>query len=234
MLSRKVTNIIRFCLDELLPPIIRDNKYIMYPLFWIWFKGKNVRRFMGFKENFHALTDEEFSSYYEDYDYVANRATDLSEKTIQFILSNLGDDFEKKIVDVGAGSGYLLNRIQEKGYSNLLGIDLVPHSNYSTIRIVSENIENIQYPDKSCDIVICNHTLEHVLNLPKAIQELKRITAEKLIITVPRQRYYKYTFDLHVHFFPQISYLLKYIDIPMENIYYKNIGGDWTVICKMN
>ena len=109
----------------------------------------------------------------------------------------------------------------------------MPKSKFPEINIVTANIESLPFADKQFDIVTCSHTLEHVLDLPKAISELKRV-ARKLIITVPKQRYYNYTFDLHIHFFPQISYLLKYINEPTENITYKNIKGDWTVVVTLN
>ena len=233
MLSRKVTNFIRFILDELLPPALRDNKYFMYPMFWIWFKGKNVLRFMEFKSVFHKLSDEEFTKYYEDYEYIAYRDTDLSSKSIDYIISNLGEDKNKKIVDVGCGCGFVLKKISDAGYKNISGIDIAPSGKYDTIKIDAGNIEQLPFPDNYFDVVICSHTLEHVLDLPKAISELKRVGKEKLIITVPRQRYYRYTFDLHIHFFPQISYLLKYIDMPEDRLIYKDIKGDWTVICNI-
>jgi len=233
MLNRRVTNFIRFVLDELLPPVLRDNYYFMYPLFWIWFKGKNVKRFMKFKSVFHQLSEEEFASYYRDYDYIANRDTDLSNKSIDYIIEHLGEDKNVSIADVGAGTGYVVKQIQNSGYSNVCGVDLVPHSKFDSVEIKVGNVENLPFADNAFDVVICSHTLEHVLDHPKAISELKRIAKTKLIITVPKQRYYKYTFDLHIHFFPQISYLLNSINIAENKVQYKSINGDWTVVCNM-
>lgn len=230
MLSRRVTNFIRYCLDELLPPVLRESKWFMYPMFYIWFKGKNVTKFMEFKSVFHKLTDEEFSQYYEEYDYIANRLTDLSQDSIEYIISNLGNDKSVSIADVGCGCGYVLKQMKSRGYENLTGVDLVEKSLYPDINIVCGNIEQLPFEDNQFDVVVCSHTLEHVLDLPKAISELKRIAKHKLIITVPKQRYYKYTFDLHIHFFPQISYLLKYINEPMSKLSYKNVKGDWSVV----
>lgn len=51
----------------------------------------------------------------------------------------------------------------------------------------SIDIQNIDRPDKSYDIVICNHVLEHVENDVKALQELMRIVADRgfLQLSVP-------------------------------------------------
>jgi SAM-dependent methyltransferase len=245
MLNRRVTNLIRFILDELLPPIVRDNKYFMYPLCWIWFKGKNVKKIMEFKSRFHQLSEEEFADYYKQYEYISNRPTDLSELSIQFIIHNLGEDKTVSIADIACGTCYVLKRIKDTGYHNVHGIDIASQSCYDDIEVEVGNIEHLQYPDHAFDIVICSHTLEHVSDLSKTISELKRVAAKKIIITVPKQRYYRYTFDLHLNFFPQISYLLKYfgtppasqqieskdiVSPPPAKITWKNIKGDWTVI----
>ncbi len=37
------------------------------------------------------------------------------------------------------------------------------------------NIEQIQFPENSFDVIFCNHVLEHVENLPKALSELHRV-----------------------------------------------------------
>ncbi|MDR1758272.1 MAG: class I SAM-dependent methyltransferase [Bacteroidales bacterium] len=101
------------------------------------------------------------------------------------------------------------------------------------VNIIGGNIENMPFEDNAFDVVICNHTLEHVLNIQKAVSELKRITRTKLIVTVPKQRYYHYTLDEHINFFPEVSYLLKALEITDDKAGYKNIGGDWTVIIKV-
>jgi ubiquinone/menaquinone biosynthesis C-methylase UbiE len=235
MLSREKANILRFVLDELMPPILRENKYFMYMLCYIWFKGKHVKRFMSFKHSFYKLTEEEYASFYRDYDdRAASRKTSANKKSIEYIVAHLGDDQTNRILDVGCGKGYVLKQIYDRGYHDLLGIDLVPKSAYDEIRIEEGNVEHLPFADKSFEVVVCTHILEHVLDLPQAIRELKRVAKDTLIIIVPKQRYYKYTFDLHIHFFPQASYLLQYLHLSDEKIEIQNVGGDWAVTCKMN
>jgi ubiquinone/menaquinone biosynthesis C-methylase UbiE len=205
----------------------------MYPFFYIWYKGKNVKRLMNFKSVFHKLSQTEFEQYYKDYDSFPKRETDLNSGSIKFILNHLDSDKKIKILDVGCGYGYILSQIRNLGYKNLLGVDLANQIKYPNISIQISNIEKLPFEDKSFDTVICSHTLEHVINIRQTISELKRVAKKKLIITIPRQKYYKYTFDLHIHFFPQISYFLNLLDMSEQNFTYTNKHGDWTIVCQM-
>lgn len=70
------------------------------------------------------------------------------------------------------------------------------------------------------------HTLEHVRDLVSAIRELRRV-AKRMILIVPRQRPYKYTFDLHLNFFPYPESL--YFSLGKADnaeTFYKDVDGD--------
>ena len=64
-MNRKITNVIRFIMDECLPPILRDSRWFMYPFFYYWFKGKNIELFMDFKSIAYDLTPAKFNKIYE-------------------------------------------------------------------------------------------------------------------------------------------------------------------------
>jgi hypothetical protein len=57
---------------------------------------------------------------------------------------------------------------------------------------------------------------------------LKRIARKQLVITVPCQRYYYYTLDLHIHFFPLKSMLINAMGI--DNHTCVNQAGDLVYI----
>ncbi len=200
----------------------------MYPAFYIWFKGKNVLKNMEFKSVFHKLSKEEYNSYYNEYEYISTRETDLSSKSIEFITRNIQMNKSDKLIEIGCGSGYLLDKISKLGY-NIVGCDLVDVGlSKKGLSFVQGDIESLPFSENEFDVVICNHTLEHIIDVAKAVEELKRIAKKKIIITVPCQRYYKYTFDLHINFFPQDSFLINLMGI--ENYQCKKIGGDWSYI----
>ena len=48
-MNRGLTNAIRFVMDELIPPFIRDSKVFMYPFYLFAYRGKNIKEVMQFK-----------------------------------------------------------------------------------------------------------------------------------------------------------------------------------------
>jgi ubiquinone/menaquinone biosynthesis C-methylase UbiE len=89
------------------------------------------------------------------------------------------------------------------------------------------DVTQLQFQDHAFDTVICAHTLEHVFDIEKALSEVRRVCSKRLIVVVPRQREYRYTFDLHIHFFPY-AYKLQQLMGPRATIY--NVGGDLMAI----
>jgi ubiquinone/menaquinone biosynthesis C-methylase UbiE len=73
---------------------------------------------------------------------------------------------------------------------------------HAAITCVEASIERLPFDDGQFDTVVCTHTLEHVQHLQRAVDELRRVARRRLIVVVPRQRPYRYTFSLHVNFFP--------------------------------
>jgi ubiquinone/menaquinone biosynthesis C-methylase UbiE len=85
----------------------------------------------------------------------------------------------------------------------------------------------LPFGDKSFDTVVCAHTLEHVSDIQRALSEVRRVCRKRLIVVVPCQREYLYTFDLHIHFFPY-AYKLQQLMGPRASIHMA--GGDFVAI----
>ncbi|MDZ7762755.1 MAG: methyltransferase domain-containing protein [Desulfovermiculus sp.] len=73
---------------------------------------------------------------------------------------------------------------------------------YPQVTFRQAELPLLPFIDQMFDTVVCTHTLEHIPDIRQAVKELRRVAKKRLIIVLPRQRPYRYTFDLHLHFFP--------------------------------
>lgn len=226
MLSRRVTTKIAFVLDELIPPLIRDARWFMWLPFRAMFGAKSGK-FFGFKDKAFQMDFEEFKGTYEDTASVhIQRETDLNEACISQILENLTGD---NVLEVGCGRVYLADKMAAK--TKVTACDMVISTalreKHSNIEFHEASIESLPFADNSFDTVVSTHTLEHVLDIVKAIAELRRVTKKRLIIVVPKQRPYRYTFDLHLHFFPYKWSLLAFMAGTGYAQDIQLLQGDW-------
>lgn len=213
MLSRNVTVPIWRAIDQLVPPILRDSWLFNWLLIRPFVEAETARTIMAFKE---ALpTENGLTALYGSFQAI-KRDTDTNELCLRLI--------EREAVgtklDVGCGTGYLAKRI------GAVGVDVAP----SMEGAITAPCHRLPFPDGAFDTVICAHTLEHVLDLQASVAELRRVCAAKLIIIVPRQRPYRYTPDLHVHFFPYVFNLLVALRPTGTDWDVSLVGGDWCYI----
>lgn len=186
---------------------------------------------MQFKRLVQNMTDAEFLQIYQELDCRAqDRKTDLSEKCLKYILDHL-DQKAENLVDLGCGQGFFLQ--QTALYTNKAlteyGLDLITAPRYKeSFQYIKGDLNNLPFSDNSIDIVTCFHTLEHLRDYQEALNEIKRIARKQVIIVVPRQHYFFYSLDLHLHFFPAKTDLTHCIDI--EDYTCDDIQGDWVYI----
>lgn len=225
-MNRNFTNVVRFVLDECIPPIIRDTKWFMFPFFWVGYRGKKINEAMDFKKNVGRMTLDEYGEFYRSIDTISrNRMTDLNQECLDAILAAvpLG---KVRILDAGCGSGYLLKQIKQRNpESELFGVDLKTPQIADHFTYMSAEVTKLPYADRFFDLVLSTHVLEHCLKLEAAISELKRVAKNELIVVTPKQRPYLYTVDEHVQFFFYPELLTD--KIGLSEFTCKNLGGDW-------
>jgi ubiquinone/menaquinone biosynthesis C-methylase UbiE len=224
-MRRNLTNVVRYCMDELLPLSIRDNYYFMYPFYRYWFGGSDLNAVMRFKEIVHSMSDEEFATFYETLKCRANiRPTDCSDASLKWVLDRIDVRQNETLLDVGCGRGHCIEKFLGLGL-DVTGCDVYakpiagPKANY-----VQGNVEHLPFADRSFDVVTCFHTLEHVRRLSAALSELKRVARKQLFLIVPQQRFFRFTLDLHIHFFYSPDYFRSLVDCEPSEC--AEIGGD--------
>src|SRR5688572_6449714 len=159
-MNRKLTNKIRYVLDEWIPPFIRDSRWFMYPFYYFAYGGRNIRAVMNFKKNYFTWDENQLRNFYRNLNSISrNRKTDLTQKCLDRILTELNSGYEH-VLDVGCSDGYVLSVIHER-YPNLklTGVDFVPTNGDPDIEFVNADVRSLPFEDKSFDVVICSHTI---------------------------------------------------------------------------
>ncbi len=127
------------------------------------------------KRNFNTLnqSQSERRQFSTDFQY-SNRETELcmSEKKYQSILSG-------KILDVGADECHLKKHLPLD--VEYIGIGLGGNPD---IQIDLER-EQIPFPDRNFDCVLCLDVLEHLDNIHSVFDELCRVSANHVVISLP-------------------------------------------------
>jgi SAM-dependent methyltransferase len=99
-----------------------------------------------------------------------------------------------KVLDIGAGSGALINKIP-----GAIGIDLVPKHP----KVIKADIANLPFEDSTFDIIFATEVLEHLDNktLQEGIGEIRRVLKNqgRIIVTVP----YKENLEQNMVFCPK-------------------------------
>ena len=200
--SRRTSIRIQYFLDQWVPPRIRDSRLFMYLPMRLVLKDA-TGDFMHFKQTVFGMTGTEFSQLYERTAHVQELQgeTDLNEACTQEILKALN---KRTVLEVGCGRGYLARRLAHANRVTACDIAISDglKGDGSGVTYVACNIQSLPFSDRAFDYVVSTHTVEHVQDLSKAMRELRRVAREGLIIVVPKQRPYKYTFSLHTQFFP--------------------------------
>ncbi len=223
-MNRETTNLVRFAIEELVPPILRDSAPFRSMMKLAW--GKHIDDLAAFRERAAFLTDEEYAQLYRDHPRV-HEGTDNSQACIDKIVQTVEGT---SVADIGCGTGVLLKHIRNANPSleRMAGVDFVidDAAKIEGMEYFAARIEDLPFADNEFDTVVCTHVLEHVLDFRASLAELRRIAAKRLIIVVPREREYKYSFNPHFNFFPyKHSFLRAAFPIP-KGFTCEDIGRD--------
>ncbi len=164
--------------------------------------GRHAPLVMDFKRRAYEMTDDEIVSVYEEVGtHSLTRGTDLNAACAARVLA---DVVGPSVLEVGCGEGALA--IAMSRTATVTACDIVVRrevrERYPTVTFREANVERLPFGDGEFDTVVSTHTLEHVRDLRRAMDEIRRVAKRRVIVVVPKERPYLYTFNLHLHFFP--------------------------------
>jgi ubiquinone/menaquinone biosynthesis C-methylase UbiE len=221
--DRRVTLLARRFLDDFLPPVVREWRPLNR---WLATRFHGAAFDLDFKERAFAMTPAQIAAAYAALEAGGARYRDTDTTPAQ--LDAIAAAARGTVLEIGSGNGVVAARLVADGH-DVLATDVTVASARATRERAACNVGVARLPelpfrDRAFDTVVCAHTLEHVPDLWTAARELRRVAA-RVVVVVPRQRYYRYTVDYHLHFFPSAA--------PLEHLLggrAQLVDGDWVVI----
>jgi len=154
----------------------------------------------------------------------ALRDSDTTPAQMDWILRNIGEP-GRKVLEIGPGAGAMTTKLRGSGH-DVWTLDIYPGS--TILQRVQGTVERIPLPDKSFDVIVLAHVIEHSRSLTKAFLEMERVARERVLIVTPRQRFFRWTFDYHLHFFYSGDHLASHA--PSGQTTAREIDGDICLI----
>jgi len=94
----------------------------------------------------------------------------------------LSDKKFERLLDVGSGTGYLINMLSKEHDARFVGLDLSPemikqaeNKNIKNAKFVEGRSDLLPFEDEMFDIVTCSQSFHHYPETDKPMQEAKRV-----------------------------------------------------------
>ena len=134
---------------------------------------KIIKNVILFAKNFNSDEYEKEKQFWQK--NIKNFYDDESEGSYRKYLVHFPLSPEDEVIEIGCGSGAMLNHIQTK---LKVGVDLSLHmlsygNNFYAVQALAENLP---IKDETFNLVYFKHSLHHVLDKEKALKEAVRIT----------------------------------------------------------
>jgi ubiquinone/menaquinone biosynthesis C-methylase UbiE len=98
-------------------------------------------------------------------------------------------DKDSKILDIGCAYGCGILAMNELGYYNIIGVDLVTekleHGKKLGLDVLEMDMHNLKFNDNEFDYSFMSHVIEHSIDPVKTITEMIRVTKKMGFIIAP-------------------------------------------------
>lgn len=147
---------------------------------------------MTAKQPDDGLGHDEVRHFY-DHQYYAVASTEGSVPWhVRRVADRLGDMAGREVLDIACGTGLWLQELVRRG-AKPSGLDISSKAvEECRLRLPSGDIregvaETLPFPDRKFDLITCLGSLEHFLDQPKALREMRRVAepGAKILILVP-------------------------------------------------
>ncbi|RLE38948.1 hypothetical protein DRJ17_02520 [Candidatus Woesearchaeota archaeon] len=155
-----------------------------------------------------TVNENRIFSYYKNghYDSSHNVKIRFSKKRLEGIFLGANDKYNyiykyikkhiknKTVLEIGCATGHILNIFKLKGF-DVLGVEpsekLAEFAkiNYN-VNVVNDMFENVKI-NKSYDLVLCLHTLEHVINPRRFLLKINKLMSNNSILFIEVPNIYK-------------------------------------------
>jgi ubiquinone/menaquinone biosynthesis C-methylase UbiE len=226
-LSRRASLWINEALDRYVPPVLRDSRLF----------GNLARRMyrdltvdiVDLKDEAFYLSRAEFADFYKSLQSKFKQGvTDLTRESLAGVLRAVRG---RSVLDVACGLGYVSEQLAPN--HDVVGCDVAVaagrRGTHTNVLWCGGNVEELPFRDSAFDTVVSTHTLEHVQHLATALEELRRVARQRIVVVVPHQRPYRATFNPHIHFFPYKFSLLAWTGTERPHTL-DLVGGDWLYV----
>ena len=123
----------------------------------------------------------------------------IENKRISRLIKLAGIKETDKVLEVGCGAGHILERIQK---GKLYGIDIsdiqikrAKNRLGDKAELKKSPGEEIPFEDGYFDVILCSEVIEHVLDPPKLLREIKRVMKDDgiLSLSIPNENLINFT-----------------------------------------
>ena len=104
------------------------------------------------------------------------------------------------VLEVGCGEGFLLDYVARRDAGlRLTGVDV----SFDAVRFARDQVAadagllvgsayELPFRTAEFDLVVCSEVLEHLDDVQRAVSELKRVSAQHVLISVPLEPYFRF------------------------------------------